>query len=176
MCIAMCICTGLPEDGDQDELERVWSAMQARGDALQPVSLLMALVRSLEGAHLLTRSWKLSNNERKLGSFIVKHRTLGYKQDLQIKTCQDFLVDGVLCSSVVELMLYCDKAEMARQLQEWKVPKLPVNGRDLQAAGFKPGPGLGKMLRQLHSKWKTSYFTLSKEELIESAVREVQHR
>ena len=172
----MNVYAGLPEKGNLAEFERVWSAMQARGVILQPVSLLMALVQSQEEAHLLTQSWKLSNNEKKLGVFIVQHRSLGYKSDLQIKTCQDLLVDGAPCNTVVELLHYCDRPEMASQLQQWKVPKFPVNGRDLQSVGFKPGPGLGKILRHLHDKWKNSYFTLSKQDLLDSATRDLEHK
>ena len=150
--------------------------MQARGGTLQSVSLLMSLVHSKEEADTLCCSWKLSNNEKKLGTFVVEHRTLGYKPDLQIKTCQDFLVDGVSCSSVLELLHYCDRQGLATKLQQWQVPKFPVSGRDLLSAGFKTGPALGKMMRQLHEKWKESYFTLSKEELLENACHKVQHR
>ena len=144
------------------------------GGSLQPVSLLMALVTSSEEAHVLAHRWKLSNNERKLGVFIVEHRALAYRADLEIKTCQDMLVDGVLRQSVLELLHYCNRLELASELEKWTVPKFPVNGRDLQSAGFKPGPGLGRMIRQLQSKWKESYFTLSKEELLETALREQQ--
>ena len=150
--------------------------MQARGGSLQSVSLLMSLVHSQEEADALCCSWKLSNNEKKLGTFVVEHRALGYKPDLQIKTCQDFLVDRVSLSFVLELLHYCDRQELATELQQWTVPKFPVNGRDMLSAGFKTGPALGKMMRQLHDKWKKSYFTLSKEELLEAACREAQHR
>lgn len=167
---------GLPENGDIAELERVWSAMRARGGSLQPVSLLVSLVHTVQESNDLSQKWKLSNNERKLGAFVVQHRALAYKPDFQIKTCQDFLIDGVSCSSVVELLHYCDRPELASELEEWKVPKFPVNGRDLLSTGFKSGPALGRLIRQLQDKWKDSYFTLSKEELLEAAQREAQHR
>ena len=150
--------------------------MQARGGTLQSVSLLMSLVHSKEEADALCSSWKMSNNEKKLGTFVVEHRTLGYRPDLRIKTCQDFLVDGVSRSSVLELLHYCDRQGLATELQQWKVPKFPVSGRDMLSAGFKTGPALGKKMRQLHDKWKESYFTLSKEELLETVCRENQHR
>ena len=170
------IIAGLPEDGDLAELERVWRAMRTRRDILQPVSLLVSLVHTVQAAHDLALKWKLSNHERRLGAFLVEHRALGYKSDLQIKTCQDLLIDGAPCGSVVELLHYCDKPQLASELQQWKVPKFPVNGRDLQSVGFKPGPALGKVIRQLQSKWKDSYFTLSREELLEAAQREVYHK
>ena len=146
--------------------------MRRRGNSLKPVSLLMSLVGSVEEAHLLAQSWKLSNNDKKLGIFIVEHRAMGYKSDLQIKIFQDRLVDGVPCSLVVELLGYCDRSEMACELEQWQVPVLPVNGRDLQSVGVKPGRAMGKILQQLRDKWKDSYFTLSKQDLLEAAARE----
>ena len=142
---------------------------------LQPVSLLMALISSPEEAHLLAQQWKLSNSDRKLGVLIVEHRALGYREDLQLKVCQDLLVDGTACKSVVELLHYCNRLELAEELEQWTVPKFPVNGRDLQSVGFKPGPGMGRMIRQLQDKWKVSYFTLTREDLLEAALRD-QHK
>ena len=168
---------GLPEDGNIDELTRVWTAMQARGGSLlQSVSLLVTLVRSGTEAIDLSQRWKLSNNEKRLGQFIVEHRALGYKPDLQIKTCQDLLIDGISSNSLVELLNYCDKPGLASQLQEWKVPKFPLNGRDLLSLGFKTSPALGKLIQHLKDKWKQSYFTLSREELLEAAQREARQR
>ena len=167
---------GLPEEGDLAEFEKVWTAMKAReADTLQPVSLLMALVSSAEEAHLLALKWKLSNSERKLGVFLVEHRALGYRADLQLKSCQDLLVDGAPSRSVVELLLYCHRPGLAGETEKWSVPKFPVNGRDLQSAGVQRGPLMGRVLRQLRDKWKESYFTLSREELMDSALRD-QHR
>ena len=165
---------GLPEEGDLEEFERVWLAMRAReGATLHPVSLLMSLVSSPEEAHLLTHQWKLSNSERKLGVFIVEHRAMGYREDLQLKSCQDLLVDGVPCNTVVELLLYCSRVELVRELEQWEVPKFPVNGKDLLSVGYQRGPQLGKMLRELQTRWKDSYFTLSKDDLLETALKEI---
>ena len=150
-------------------------AMQARGATLQPVSLLVTLIHTVQEAYDLAHKWKLSNSEKRLGVFVVEHRALGYSPELQIKTCQDFLIDGVPCSSVVEMLHYCDRPGLARDLLHWKVPKFPVNGRDLQSAGYKPGPALGKAMRQLQEKWKESYYTLSREDLLQTAKQGMHH-
>jgi hypothetical protein len=39
-------------------------------------------------------------------------------------------------------------------------------GRDLIAAGMKPGPDLGKALAALRQEWKDSRFTLDKDALL----------
>lgn len=146
--------------------------MRHKSLLLQPVSLLMALVHTVEEAYDLAHRWKLSNNEKRLGVFIVGHRKQAYQPDMPSKACHDFLVDGVPRRTAVELLHYCGRDDLARELQEWKVPKFPLSGKDLQTIGFKPGPLLGRVLRHLQDKWKESYFTLDRDDLMESAEKE----
>lgn len=160
---------GLPKEGNVEELERVWTAMKGHGEALQPVTLLISLIHTIQEAYDLAHAWKLSNDEKRLGVFVVQHREKAYKATTPIKYYQDLLVDGTYLRSVIELLNYCDKVGMAKDLERWQVPKLPVNGKDLKDAGFHPGTEMGSILRLLKTKWKESYFTASKEELIEIA-------
>lgn len=143
--------------------------MQKKGYVLQPVSLLVALVHSTQEVEAIVLKWKLSNFEKKLGLFVVEHRAQAYQPDVMIKPFQDHLVDGVSMKLVVELLHYCGKVELATELQQWKMPKCPFNGHDLQAVGIPSGTVFGKIKRQLIERWKESYFTLNKEELLEYA-------
>lgn len=52
---------------------------------------------------------------------------------------------------------------------KWTAPEFPVKGRDLMAAGFAAGPGLGTALQQLEDWWIASDFKPGKDELIERA-------
>jgi poly(A) polymerase len=52
---------------------------------------------------------------------------------------------------------------------DWPVPTFPVTGRDLQAAGFAAGPGLGEALRKLEDWWIASDFKPAREELLARA-------
>lgn len=45
-------------------------------------------------------------------------------------------------------------------------PRLPVNGRDLIAAGITPGPAVGAALEQLTDRWIASGFSLTREALL----------
>ena len=140
--------------------------MRSHGHTLQSECLLVSLVHSVQEAYDLAHAWKLSNDEKRLGAFIVEHRDQAFKPDTPLKTFQDLIVDGALVRSVVELLYYCDRVDMAKEIEKWKVPKLPVNGHDLKVAGFKAGTQMGSLLRLLKTKWKESYFTLGKEELL----------
>ncbi len=52
-----------------------------------------------------------------------------------------------------------------------EVPPFPINGDDLQEAGFLPGPALGKALRAIEGEWIKSGFSLDRLELLERLSR-----
>lgn len=56
--------------------------------------------------------------------------------------------------------------ELLHLPEAWPVPKFPVSGRDLQAAGMTPGPGLGEALRKLEDWWIASDFKPTREDLL----------
>ena len=163
--------TGLPPNGNLDELEKVWSAMQSHGHTLQPVSLLVTLIHTPQEAHDLAITWKLSNDEKRLGTFVTQHRKKSYLVDTPIKYYFDLLVDGAWPKSVIEVLWYCGNVEMAGEVIKWveNIPKLPVTGKDLKGIGVSQGPEMGGLLKLLKDKWKDSYFTMNKEELLELA-------
>lgn len=132
---------------------------------LEPVSLLVTLMRSEDEAEKMSRNWKLSNAERKLGIFVVRQRENCYGGS-PLKYYQDLLVDGNPKAHVLELLRYCGRVKESVELDIWKIPVCPVNGHDLLEAGVINGPLFGRTLRDIKNKWKESYFTLSKEELL----------
>ena len=154
----------MPKDGNFAELERVWEEHGVH--ALQPVSLLTALVHSEAEALHLTMEWKLSNHNRQLATFVAQHRSIALDTSTPIKYYMDLLVDKAPIQSVLEALHYAGQHRMAEQIQGWSIPRVPVNGTDLKEVGIKAGPELGRLLRRLHEKWKESYFTLTKEELL----------
>jgi poly(A) polymerase len=50
--------------------------------------------------------------------------------------------------------------------QRWPVPKFPVTGKDLIAAGVQAGPEMGNMLSRLEDWWVASDFVPSRDELL----------
>lgn len=51
-------------------------------------------------------------------------------------------------------------------LEAWEVPVLPVNGKDLIAAGMRPGPELGRMLERIKNAWSQSGYAANKQQLM----------
>lgn len=56
--------------------------------------------------------------------------------------------------------------EAARELGRLPNPDFPIAGRDILAAGMKPGPEVGAALARLETAWIDSAFSLSKDELL----------
>lgn len=46
-----------------------------------------------------------------------------------------------------------DVIRIVKDHADWKAPKLPVNGDDMQALGIKRGPELGEILKQVEAWW-----------------------
>ena len=156
---------GLPPNNDNlHELRRVWEAMHDHYQ-LEPVCLLVALLRSGDEAEHFSRQWKLSNAERKLGIFVANEREKCY-EGVSLKYYQDLLVDGELKMHVLELLKYCNRFTESTELEKWPAPQCPVNGRDLLTAGVPSGVSVGNTLKEMRKKWKESYYSMTKEELL----------
>jgi len=55
---------------------------------------------------------------------------------------------------------------LIRTAESWRRPVLPVQGKDLVAAGVAPGPEVGKRLKALEERWVESGFRLEREDLL----------
>lgn len=155
---------GLPDDGNLSELTKVWENMHGHYQ-LEPVCLLVSLLRSGEEAERFSRQWKLSNFERKLGMFVSNEREACY-EGTPLKYYKDQLVDGEFRNHVLELLKYCNRFPDSTELEEWRVPVCPVNGNDLKEAGVPRGQELGRTLKDIRRKWKESCYESSKEDLL----------
>ncbi|MEM8689629.1 MAG: hypothetical protein AAGF81_20055 [Pseudomonadota bacterium] len=59
-----------------------------------------------------------------------------------------------------------DYAALLGEAQVWQKPKLPIGGKDLQAAGIAEGKELGHLLQALEDWWVAGGFTANKAELM----------
>ena len=114
---------------------------------------------------------KLSNNEVRLGVFIVNHRHDDFGSDAFMH-CQDLLCDtpgnyGKTREDVCELLKYLGQKDTLDKFTSWELPKFPISGHKLIERGVKKGPILAKRLAALREKWKESRFTLTEVELME---------
>lgn len=164
------------------EFEKVWT--DTRGVQPHPVSLLVTLVDTANQAEQLAIKWKLSTNEKNLACFIASHRyqtvaeridsseavfkhaSLKYYQDILVRKCNP--KNTVLIKDQVrELLHYEGKTTESELIAKWTVPKFPITGADLKKKGVKQGPDMGRILNKLKDLWIESYYTLTKDYLLE---------
>jgi tRNA nucleotidyltransferase/poly(A) polymerase len=60
-----------------------------------------------------------------------------------------------------------DLRRFMRFAEDWRRPVFPLSGKDLVAAGLKPGPAVGERLRALEERWIESGFSLSRDALLQ---------
>eukprot|EP00039_Didymoeca_costata_P002982 m.64305 g.64305 ORF g.64305 m.64305 type:complete len:412 (-) comp11639_c0_seq1:13-1248(-) len=139
-----------------------------RGSSDHPITVLATLINSPEKWEIICQKWHLSRTHQDLGAFIINNRST----DVTLESMQDLLVDSAISDlervreRVVELCKYQQKMEMCSELTRWEVPVCPVRGKDIIAAGVKPGKEVGKALQQLRTSWKDSRFTKPREILL----------
>lgn len=78
-------------------------------------------------------------------------------QALMIALAQDKVVNN-----------YAPKA--LKIIQEWEIPDFPVSGDDLQKAGIKPGPAMGKKLHEIEEWWIGRDFIPDREECLKQLI------
>jgi tRNA nucleotidyltransferase (CCA-adding enzyme) len=127
-----------------------------------PITELAAMVLDERQAVSVSTSWKMSNEERDLLYWLVRHRDI----KPTVKDAKAKLTDGVNPIHVAEWFLLWDERTGYSVITSWPVPKMPVSGNDLAAVGMKPGPEMGKMLKSMKVRWQESDYRATKEELM----------
>lgn len=54
-------------------------------------------------------------------------------------------------------------------VEQWERPQLPLKGKDLVAAGMRPGPEMGRAMQALEQAWIDSGFMLTRDQLLARA-------
>jgi poly(A) polymerase len=154
-----------------------------RGEKPDPVLRLMAMIPpEPEKAQTLARRLKLSNEESRR----LENRASTPVPDLQIsrQALAELLYRHGQQTMLDHLRLENARLEHAAQSSpgqswdqsfntlldfaiSWQRPRFPVTGGDLIAAGYSPGPQMGRLLRQLETQWVNSGFKLDRSELLQ---------
>lgn len=126
-----------------------------------PVSVLCALIGSTHEVEEYAKALKWSREEKDLALAIVRYRGLTIEA-----LYRQIIVNGDDKRIIAEVARYNGSPYVAKKMEEMIVPVMPVTGKDLMDAGYKPGPDLGEKLKQLKDKWFRFACTLTKEELM----------
>ncbi|KAL3872940.1 hypothetical protein ACJMK2_036112 [Sinanodonta woodiana] len=160
---------GLPEKPNVEEFEEVYS--RAHHLDPQPMTYMSALLSKEEEVYQLNKRLKMSNDELKLGTFILQYRGVSMG-DSPIRHCQHLFIDNPgkdvkVRALVTELVKYLGDQELVREFSQWSPPPFPVSGYDLVGLGVRKGPRFAKLIHELRQLWKQSDFKMTKEELLE---------
>ena len=68
----------------------------------------------------------------------------------------------------LEVLKYRGDRDLFDELSRWQIPRFPISGKDLIAAGVPKGRGFGEFLDKLKDRWMESNFTSSREELLKT--------
>jgi len=141
----------------QGDLDRLSAASRNSSDP----ALIMAAWQGAEAPAILER-WKASRAEIDAATYAATRMGMRY----ELEMARTDLVDGADRASILSILRTMDKGHLARHLEDWEIPSMPVQGRDLIAAGMKPGVDVGRRLAAMRTAWIESDFTLTGEELI----------
>ena len=122
-----------------------------------PVLRLVALLPlSAEGLAEDARRLRLSNaqRERMVASAVLLDADMS-EQQARAMVWRDGLTAFVDRTYRAEAAgIAPQNMQALRQMaQGWRIPSMPVGGRDLAQAGFKPGPMTGKVLKAFEQSW-----------------------
>jgi poly(A) polymerase len=111
-------------------------------DALRRLAAL--LPRSTELAEAIAVRLKLSNKSRKRLGCSAATDLLGSPRVLAYRV-------GIECA--IDRLLLASRADDARELTSWTVPRLPIGGGALIGRGLAEGPVVARTLRRIEDKW-----------------------
>lgn len=116
----------------------------------------------------LQTSWRLSNaitdtakNVRDASALMADDKIA-----LGVYRFREDAIEGLATAAAQQNWPRDRLMEAARELGRLPNPDFPIAGRDILAAGMKPGPEVGAALARLETAWIDSAFSLSKDELL----------
>lgn len=127
------------------------------------VAALSTLIASTDEEKFF-QFWKMSSAEEAKVRNMIRNRGVRWDEEkVEVYLTRDkFPLDHV-----VSMLEVAGEPTLARYAENFQIPVFPVTGKDLMAAGMKPGPAMGQRLRKLENAWVFSRFTKTKEELME---------
>ena len=114
--------------------------------------------------------WKWSADESRLARFLVSQGGLCEGEpsfnNAVSRAKEQIAYDRLPIDWVSELWLMRGEVALVSTVKAWEVPAFPVTGDDLTAAGVKPGPEMGQILKRLRAEWRDSGYTATKTNLM----------
>lgn len=134
-------------------------------DMTSDPAALLAAWQGGEVNAILVR-WKASTAERDAAAFVASRIQVDYG----VAEAMIDLVDGARRDLVLAVLAGRRERDAIADLEGWEPPAFPIQGRDLVAAGIRPGRRIGELLSDLKAEWISSGFVADRESLIASSL------
>jgi len=162
---------GLPLQPNVEELDRVWTQSQELGIRLEPMSLLVSLLRSESEVMDFHNRLKLSCLERDLGIFVILHRDKVPDPSIPLRPYQWLAVDSKAKINdtrmfIDQVLHYRGDLALAEEFKQWELPRFPVRGDHLKEGGCPPGRMMSVVLSKLKQHWKEANFQIELDDLV----------
>ncbi|KAG7159241.1 CCA tRNA nucleotidyltransferase 1, mitochondrial-like [Homarus americanus] len=169
---------GFPENLDCDNVRCVYKRCEEANiqvKEMHHMTLLASGLSSEEECIKLIARIKCSKREQEILLHIIKYRDFAM-QATSLKEIKDLLVDLVIGEKrnkdvalfyVSEILKYTCRIEYRNALQDWNLPRFPVNGNMIGEKGI-PRKKTKFVLNDLLEEWKKSDFSLSAKDLLDT--------
>lgn len=162
---------GLPEEPAIENFQSVYQCASSNNVTLKPISLIVSMLKNEDEVMTLHSRLKLSRSERDLALFLVQHRE--YKpSEKPLKLYQKLIFTqqthkyDVYREYVKEVLRYRGAMKILDELEQWKIPKFPINGYMMKERV--PNHKLfSQVLIKLRHIWIDEDFKLTDEQLLE---------
>ena len=145
-----------------------------QGEGELRLALLLILAEKIspcEALEILANRWRLSNDLKKILLTIVTNISnllpqmpLARQKHLIRTLGADIIFSLARLKNILEPQE--DYTAIINLAENWQIPLMPINGKDLIAVGIPEGKELGKKLRYLELLWEESDYTLGRKELL----------
>jgi tRNA nucleotidyltransferase (CCA-adding enzyme) len=138
-------------------LERIKKA-QAVGVS-NPAMLIGIGCNTEEQAETLAKKWKFSTEEKFFATFFARNNFV----EVDVKYLKSLLVSGIDRDVVNNL---AKMNSLFYKISDWKIPSFPIKGEDLINVGVRPGPFMGKVLKDMKFFWEQTNYSVTKDDLM----------
>lgn len=162
---------GLPQEPDVENFRIVYQRALSNNVALKPISLIVSMLKTEDEVMMLHNRLKLSNSDRDLALYLVQHREYipcekplkPYQKLIFIQPTNKYEVYREFMN---EILRYRGAMELLDELEQWKIPKFPING-NLMRERVPNQKMIGQVLINLKKIWIDEDFKLTDEQLLE---------
>lgn len=140
-------------------------------DTELPISLLL---NNIEDLNTLNNKWKLSKNEFNKILYLLKHKNdkiyseKDIKRILFLENNRSYLCNLIILNGIINNQNTDSINKNLNFINSLKLPKLPINGNDLENNGFLNKVEYKNLIKKANEIFIESDYTLNKEEILKS--------